>query len=319
MLLAAAGWLAWALLLPLTPARETFVLLPAGWSSRQIARELERDGVIRSARAFILLHYAQPKPTLKAGEYRFNTALNAVQVRGKLERGEIYAHTIVIPEGFNIFDIAQAVQQAGLGPATAFLQVARGDTALVRGFDPQATSLEGYLFPDTYQFTRVQTMHEMAQIMVRRFEQAARQIGLTANLHQVVTMASIVEKETAVPGERPVVASVYYNRLRRHMALGADPTVIYAALLKERYRGTIYQSDLQLDSAYNTYKYGGLPPGPIANPGIESLKAAMNPARSDYLYFVADGQGGHRFSSTYEEHARNVAAYRHRQQQNPAR
>jgi UPF0755 protein len=236
-----------------------------------------------------------------------------------LALGEIYTHTVVIPEGFNIFEVAQAVQQAGLGTADDFLAATRAEVGLVRGFDPQATSLEGYLFPDTYQFTRTQSMHDMVQVMVRRFEQESRQIGLSENVHAVVTMASIVEKETAIDSERPLVAGVYYNRLQRHMLLAADPTVVYAALLNQRYRGAIYQSDLQFDSAYNTYKHPGLPPGPVANPGIASLKAAMNPGRSDYLYFVADGQGGHRFTSSYEEHTRNVAAWRHRQRQSVKR
>jgi UPF0755 protein len=314
-----AAWLGWTLLVPLAPAHETSVLLPPGLHTRQIARRLEASGVIRSWRAFLLLHYCQRSRTLKAGEYRFDTPRNAVQVFGKLARGEIYTHTVVIPEGFNIFEVAQAMQQAGLGTADDFLAATRAEVGLARGFDPQATSLEGYLFPDTYQFTRTQSMHDMVQVMVRRFEQESRQIGLSENVHAVVTMASIVEKETAIDSERPLVAGVYYNRLQRHMALAADPTVVYAALLNQRYRGAIYQSDLQFDSAYNTYKHPGLPPGPVANPGIASLKAAMNPARSDYLYFVADGQGGHRFTSNYEEHTRNVASWRHRQRQSVKR
>ena len=148
--------------------------------------------------------------------------------------------------------------------------------------------------------------------MVHRFRQTAQKIGLLGrpDIHRIVTMASIVEKETAVPDERPLVASVYYNRLDRNMLLGADPTVIYAALLAGRYRGTIYQSDLQFDSPYNTYKYPGLPPGPIANPGAGSLEAAMHPAASEFLYFVSDNNGHHRFSRTAAEHDRNVAAYR---------
>ena len=183
---------------------------------------------------------------------------------------------------------------------------------LLHGIDPQAQSLEGYLFPDTYQFTRVDTVPEIAAAMVHRFRQAAQKIGLLGrpDIHRIVTMASIVEKETAVPDERPLVASVYYNRLDRNMALGADPSVIYAALLAGRYRGTIYQSDLQFDSPYNTYKYPGLPPGPIANPGLASLQAAMHPAQSEFLYFVSDNNGHHRFSRSLEEHAKNVAAYR---------
>jgi UPF0755 protein len=148
--------------------------------------------------------------------------------------------------------------------------------------------------------------------MVRRFRQEAHKIGLPGNAdtHRIVTMASIVEKETAVPEERSLVASVYYNRLARNMVLGADPSVVYAALLTGRYRGTIYQSDLQFDSPYNTYKYPGLPPGPIANPGVASLQAAMHPAQSDFLYFVSDNNGHHRFARTMEEHTRNVIAYR---------
>ncbi len=319
VILGFAAWLGWTFLVPLAPAHETFVLLPPGLPTRQIARRLEASGAIRSWRTFLLLHYCQRSRTLKAGEYRFDTPQNAVQVFGKLARGEIYTHTVVIPEGFNIFDVAQAMQQAGLGTADDFLAATRAEVGLVHGFDPQATSLEGYLFPDTYQFTRTQSMHDMMQVMVRRFEQESRQIGLHENVHAVVTMASIVEKETAIDSERPLVAGVYYNRLQRHMALGADPTVVYAALLNQRYRGAIYQSDLQFDSAYNTYKHPGLPPGPVANPGVASLKAAMNPAHTDYLYFVADGQGGHRFSSNYEEHTRNVAALRHLQRQSVKR
>lgn len=310
-----AAWLGWALFVPLAPARETFVLLPPGLHTRQIGQRLEASGIIRSGRAFLLLPYWWRWRTLKAGEYRFDAPENAVQVFGKLAKGEIYAHTVVIPEGFSIFDVAQAMQQAGLATASDFLAAARAEAGLARGFDPQATSLEGYLFPDTYQFTRTQSMHDMLQVMVRRFERESQQIGLSENVRAVVTMASIVEKETAIASERPLVAGVYYNRLQRHMPLAADPTVVYAALLNERYRGVIHQSDLQSDSAYNTYKHPGLPPGPIANPGIASLKAAMNPSRSNYLFFVADGQGGHRFSSNFEDHARNVADWRRWQRQ----
>ena len=184
--------------------------------------------------------------------------------------------------------------------------------ALLHGIDLQAKSLEGYLFPDTYQFTRIDSAHDIAAVMVHRFRQTAQKIGLLGNpdIHRMVTMASIVEKETAVAGERPLVASVYYNRLDRNMLLGADPTVIYAALLAGRYRGTIYQSDLQFESPYNTYKYPGLPPGPIANPGAGALEAAMHPATSEFLYFVSDNNGHHRFAHSAAEHDRNVAAYR---------
>jgi UPF0755 protein len=227
-------------------------------------------------------------------------------------KGDVYARTVVVPEGYNMYDIAGAVEQAGLGTAADFLTAAKGDLFLIAELDPRATSLEGYLFPDTYQFTRVDSAHEMVAAMVHHFRQEAQKIGLAENpnLHQVVTMASIVEKETADPQERPLVAGVYYNRLAKNMLLGADPSVVYAALLADRYRGTIYQSDLQFDSPYNTYKYPGLPPGPIANPGVASLRAALHPLPSQYLYFVSDNNGHHRFSQSLQEHTRNVATYR---------
>ena len=312
VVLAFALWFAWAALLPLKPSETKYVLLRPGWSTRHIARDLQREGVIRSSAAFLMLQYAEGLKTLKAGEYKFDQPASAMQVWRRLVRGDVYARTVVIPEGYNMFDIAAAVEQAGLGTAADFLTAAKGDVFLLREVDPNAQSLEGYLFPDTYQFTRIDSAHDMAAVMVHRFRQEAQKIGLLGNAdtHRVVTMASIVEKETAVPEERSLVAGVYYNRLARNMALGADPSVVYAALLAERYRGTIYQSDLQSDSQYNTYKYPGLPPGPIANPGVASLQAALHPAQSDFLYFVSDNNGHHRFARTMQEHARNVVAYR---------
>jgi UPF0755 protein len=306
------GWLYWAAFQLIAPAETKFVLLRPGWSVRHIAQTLQQEGVIRSAPAFLALHYALGKGSLKAGEYKFEVPASTLQVRDRLLRGDVFARTVVVPEGYNIFDIAQVVEQAGLGSAADFVAVAQHDTALVRDLDSEATSLEGYLFPDTYQFTRIDTMRDIASAMVHRFRQTAQKIGLSGNpnMHRIVTMASIVEKETAVPEERALVSGVYYNRLEKNMLLGADPTVIYAALLVGRYRGTIYQSDLQSDSPYNTYRFAGLPPGPIANPGAASLQAAMHPQKSEYLYFVSDAAGHHRFSSSAAEHERNVVAYR---------
>jgi UPF0755 protein len=307
-----AGWFVWAALLPLKPAQTTFVLLRPGWSTRHIAQALQREGVIRNSAAFLMLQYAEGVKTLKAGEYKFDEPASALDVWRRLVRGDVYARTVVVPEGYNIYDIAAVVEQAGLGSAADFIAVAQGDMLLVRDLDPNAETLEGYLFPDTYEFTRIDSAHDIAAAMVRRFRQEAQKIGLLGNpdMHRIVTMASIVEKETGAPEERPLVAGVYYNRLAKQMLLAADPTVIYAALLAGRYRGTIYQSDLQFDSPYNTYKYAGLPPGPIANPGVASLQAALHPARSDFLYFVSDNNGHHRFARSPQEHARNVASYR---------
>lgn len=312
LVLAFVIWFAWAAILPVTPSQTTFVLLRPGWSTRHIARNLQQQRVIRSSAAFLMVQYAKGLPTLKAGEYKFDQPANALEVWHRLVAGDVYARTVVVPEGFNMYDIAQAVEQAGLGPASDFITAAKSDTFLLRDVDPDAKTLEGYLFPDTYQFTRIDTAHDIVAAMVHRFKREAQTIGLlgNSNTHRIVTMASIVEKETADPKERPMVAAVYYNRLQRNMALAADPSVIYAALLAGRYRGTIYQSDLQYDSPYNTYRYPGLPPGPIANPGLASLQAAMHPARVDFLYFVSDNNGHHRFARSMEEHARNVAAYR---------
>jgi UPF0755 protein len=312
LVLAAGGWFAWAALVPVNPRGTKFVLLHQGWGARHIAQTLQHEGVIRSADAFLLLHYAMGKGSLKAGEYKFDAPETALEVRDRILRGDVFARYVVVPEGYNLYDIATVVEQAGLGSAADFVVVAKQDVFLLRDIDPQAQSLEGYLFPDTYQFTRIDTPHDIAAAMVHRFRQTAQKIGLLGrpDIHRIVTMASIVEKETAVPDERPLVASVYYNRLDRNMLLGADPTVIYAALISGRYRGTIYQSDLQFDSPYNTYKFPGLPPGPIANPGAGSLEAAMHPVASEFLYFVSDNNGHHRFSRTAAEHDRNVAAYR---------
>jgi UPF0755 protein len=309
--LAAAAWLAYGLLLPTGPkGEERLELLRPGSSARHIASDLENAGVIRSASAFLAWHYWRGLPTLKAGEYKFDHPAAAREVYARIVAGDIYVHTLVIPEGYNIFDIANAIQAAGLGSRDDFLTVARSDVSLISDLDPQAPSLEGYLFPDTYEFTRTQSLRDMAAVMVKRFRQESRQLGLTTDFHRVVTMASIVEKETAVATERPLVASVFYNRLHHHIILATDPSVIYAALLAGRYTGVIHQSDLQFDSAYNTYKRAGLPPGPICNAGRDSLQAAMQPANTDFLYFVSDSNGHHRFARTLEEHSRNVAAYR---------
>ncbi len=312
LVLTFAVWFGWAAVLPIQPQQPSFFLLRPGWSTRHIARDLQKQGIIRSSAAFLMVDYAKGLRTLKAGEYKFDQPASAFEVWRRLTQGDVYARTVVVPEGYNVFEIAAAVEQAGLGPASDFLIAARNDLFLIKDIDPDAKSLEGYLFPDTYQFTRINTSHEIAAAMVRRFRQEAQKIGLLTrpDIHRLVTMASIVEKETADPNERPLVAGVYYNRLNRNMALAADPSVIYAALLTGRYRGTIYASDLQYDSPYNTYKYPGLPPGPIANPGIASLQAAMHPKQTDYLYFVSDNNGHHRFARDLEEHARNVAAYR---------
>jgi UPF0755 protein len=310
-------------------------MLHPGYSTRRIASELKRAGVIRSEDAFILWHYLHRRRSLKAGEYLFEKPASANDVHRRLAHGDVYFHTVVVPEGFTMFDVAHAVEAAGLGPATDFLKVAQSDTALIADLAPNAHSLEGYLFPDTYEFSRMQTMEDMAAAMVKQFRQVAHQIGLTPaiaesvqggsgvplqqtsgsqvppdDIQRTVILASIVEKETSVPEERSLVASVYSNRLAKRIALDADPSIIYAELLSGTYQGGLHHADMQFRSPYNTYRNAGLPPGPIGNPGRSSLEAAMHPAPSDYYYFVADAAGHHRFAHTIEEHNKNVAAYR---------
>lgn len=310
LLVLAAIAAAYLVIVPAGPASQTFVLIKPKSPTRAIAAQLEKAGVIRSAYAFLAVHALKGRRTLKAGEYAFDHPASALEVYGRMARGDVYFHTVVIPEGYNIFDIAQSLETSGLTTKADFLAVARNERSLIADLDPQAPSLEGYLFPDTYHFSRTQSPKEMAAAMVKRFRQEAQALGLHADIHHVVTMASIVEKETAIPSERPMVAGVFENRLAKRIGLATDPSVIYAALLAGRYRGTIHQSDLAFDSPYNTYKYSGLPPGPIANPGRASLEAAMRPQRSDFLYFVADNKGGHNFARTIDEHNRNVANYR---------
>ena len=340
--LVAAALAAYVVYAPFGPAagagaNPTYVDIAPGTGTMAIARQLEHAGIIRSRFAFDLLR-AVKGGKLLAGEYRFDHPAPATQVYARILRGDVYTVPLTIPEGYNIFDIAQAVQSADLGSRDALLAAERADTFLISDLSPNAPSLEGYLFPDTYRFSRHTTPAEMLGAMVKRFRQVSAQLGLTppgsdrvphpsagegwdANSPPVantVILASLVEKEVSQDSERTLVAGVFLNRLAQGMPLATDPSVIYAALLQGRYRGAIYASDLQFDSPYNTYRNAGLPPGPICNPGIAALKAAIAPAHTDFLYFVADAQGHSRFSATLKEHSQQVQSYR-RALRNPAR
>jgi UPF0755 protein len=309
----AGGAAAWLLLEPFGPTTETFVEVTPGTSTARIGQQMQAAGVIRSRYAFEMLRLWK-HGTLRAGEYRFDHPAPAAEVYARIARGDVFTRAVTIPEGATIFDVAARMEQAGFGARQSFLASAAGQTDLVADLDPGAKSLEGYLFPDTYHLPRKATPEQICAAMVRRFRAAAAQLGLNKNVHAVVTLASLVERESAVDSERPLVASVFENRLAKGMPLMTDPSVIYGLQLQGRWRGTIYQSDLARDTAYNTYLHKGLPPGPIANPGVRSLRAAMQPATTDYLYFVAAGanpQGHSLFSSSLDEQNRNVAGYRH--------
>ena len=312
LLAASAAWFVYA---PFGPQVETFVEIPAGTGSSAIATRLERAGTIRSRYAFALYRRLHPG-TLQAGEYRFDHAATLPEVYDRIRRGDVFTISLTIPEGYNLYEIADAVQRAGLGTADAFFNAARHNTALITDLSPDAPSLEGYLFPDTYRFSRHVTPQQMLATMVKRFRQVAAQTGLPADpaSARIVTLASIIEKEVSVDSERPLVAGVFTNRLAKGIPLATDPTVVYAALREHRWHGVIHQSDLAFDSPWNTYRHPGLPPGPIASPGVAALRAALHPAQTDYLYFVADAQGHSRFSVDLEHHNQAVQAYRQARQ-----
>ncbi len=333
IVLAVVGFYGWV---PFGPAQETFVEIAPGTGSAGIAAQLEKAGVIRSRYAFEALRLALELRgrggTLKAGEYRFDHAAALTEVYDRLRRGDVFTVTVVVPEGFNIFDVAGAVAGAGLLQDTGdaknqFLQAEMQHVELVKQWSPQAKSVEGFLFPDTYRFGRHATAMQILATMTKRFGVEAARLGLSGaaahfpaaghgapeelgNIERVVTMASLVEKEVHLDGERPVVASVFENRLAAGMPLQTDPAVIYASLLRGTWTGVIHQSELHSDSPYNTYAHAGLPPGPICNPGVAAMKAAMHPATTDYLYFVADANGATRFAKDLAGHNANVAEYR---------
>lgn len=295
-------------------AQEVVLEIPRGTSTSNIADQLTTAGVIRYPWQFLTLRTVRTGAKLQAGEYRFSKPASAWDVYDRMVRGDVLHYELTIPEGHNVFDIAASVDQLKFIKGSDFLKIARSP-ALIRDLAPDAPSLEGYLFPSTYRLTRHTTADQLCRMMTDLFRKRWHEIqlpGHEVDVNRTVTLASLIEKETGVASERPKVASVYANRLRLHMALDCDPTTIYASLLENRYRGVIHKSDLESQNAYNTYRHPGLPPGPIANPGLASLRAAIAPAETNYLYFVArpDGSGGHNFATSLAEHSRNVATYR---------
>jgi UPF0755 protein len=296
-------------------SQDVFIELEHGTGTKQLAASLEQRGVIRSRYAFLIWRALHPSAPLQAGEYHFDKRLTPGDVFEKIRRGEIYYEQLVVPEGSNIFDIAELLKSLRSPEPDAFIRAAR-NPQLIHDLDPTAPDLEGYLFPASYRVTRKTTAAQLCQLMTEEFRRNWAKLtgGETgADVHKTVTLASLVEKETAVPTERPIIAAVFSNRIRLNMALQCDPTVVYAALRNNRYRGTIFRSDLASGDPYNTYIHLGLPPGPIANPGIASLRAALQPAEVGYLYFVArpGATGHHQFSTTLSEHEVAVQQFRH--------
>jgi UPF0755 protein len=291
---------------------EQFVDIAPGTGAAAIGRRLAEAGVVRDAQTFrAALWLSGRARELKAGEYRFDREASPLEVIDRLARGDVYKRLITFREGLTIPEMAQVFEERGFGPAADFEKAAR-KAALIAELDPAATDLEGYLFPETYALPRGTSADELVGQMVGLFKRLyaeplraeAAAAGLTTR--QVVTLASLVEKETARAEERPLVAAVYRNRVKIGMGMQADPTVIFALQRAGRYDGNLSREDLQFDSPYNTYRYAGLPPGPIASPGLASIEAAVRPAPVQHLYFVSRNDGSHVFADTLAEHNRNV-------------
>ncbi len=303
-----AGWISFLLFAPLRTG-ETFVDLPAGTSAHDMARALQNAGVVRSRYAFLLLRLLKGG-RLKAGEYRFVNAASTAAIYARIQSGDVYTRTVAIPEGYNLFEIAHAFEAAGLAPASAFISAAEANVDLIAAWSPHAASLEGFLYPDTYRFSRHSSLRAMQETMVKRFRAAAAKLALTTDVLGAVTLASLVEKEVRFDDERGLAAGVFSNRLAHGMPLQTDPSIVYAAQRAGRWTGTIHRSDLQFESPYNTYLHRGLPPGPICSPGAAALAAAMHPSVTSNFYFVADANGHTLFSTSLKEHVAKVAAYR---------
>lgn len=322
LLVAGAAAATWALVRErtTTPYRafegdEQFVDIPAGASAPEIGRRLIDAGIIRDELTFRLaLWRAGEAHLLRAGEYRFDRPMTPLEVVDKIHRGDVHQYRVTFPEGLIIPEMAALFEARGLGTAESFAEAA-ADPSPVSAFDDRAQDLEGYLFPETYSLPRDVPASRLVRLMVDRFEdafphelrEAVAARGLT--VREAVTLASLVEKETAKPEERPIVAGVYVNRLRIGMGLQCDPTVIYALQRAGLYDGNLTREDLAFDSPYNTYRYAGLPPGPIAAPGRGALEAAVRPADVEYLYFVSRNDGSHVFAETLAQHNANVHEY----------
>jgi len=316
---AAAGYVWYSIEKPYgkIPADGLYVDIPHGVSRRAVAHILKKAGVIRNSFAFEFYARRHPKRTLEAGEYLFERPLAGKEVFWKLANGEVYQQPFTVREGETIFDIAHDLEAAKYLTTDDFLKAAQ-DPSEIKDLFPGAKTLEGFLFPATYNLPKHAPAQELTGMMVRKFREALANVLPNGNagsdppglsIASMVTLASLVERETPKPDERPLVAGVFTNRLAKNMPLQCDPTVIYALQLDDDYKGTLTLKDLRIDSPYNTYTNKGLPPGPIGNPGEVALRAALHPAETTYLYFVANTQGGHFFASTLAEHNKNVAKY----------
>jgi UPF0755 protein len=299
-------------------APEQIINIPEGLGIKTISRSLKSAGLIRNATAFYLLGVVQGKSSLKAGEYNLNPGMTPFEILEILKQGRVVQHKITIPEGFNIFQIANLLREKGLSDKETFLNLC-SDPNILEYWEIKGTTTEGYLFPETYFFSKGISERRILDAMIRNFwnifkpemREKAKELGFT--VHKIVTLASLIEKETALPEERSLISAVFHNRLKERIRLQCDPTVIYGL---KNFNGNLTKKDLLKKTPYNTYKKRGLPPGPIANPGLGCLKAALYPANVRYKYFVSRNDGSHEFSETLRQHNRAVLKYQKRRTRN---
>jgi UPF0755 protein len=315
VILVILGVIVYQLYIPLDrrSSRVKVIEVSKGMNALRIARLLKEEKLIKNDLAFrILARIKKVENRLHAGEYDLSASMSLIRIFSRLEKGTILVHSFTIPEGFNIRQIARLLKEEGLADKERFISLT-ADPKFISRFGLPGENLEGYLFPDTYKVSRGLPEEEIIKLMVSQFKEAvtprdrdrAKKLGFT--FAEIITLASIIEKETSAPQERALIAAVFHNRLRAKRPLQADPTVIYA--LGEDFDGNLRKKDLKIDSPYNTYKYRGLPPGPIANPGEKAIQAVLYPADVDYLYFVSRNDGTHEFSCTLEEH--NMAVWKY--------
>lgn len=313
------GIIIYQLYIPLDskPPQIKVIEISKGMNAKEIAHRLKKEGLIKNGLVFrVLAKVKGVENRLQAGEYELSSSLNLSRILSKIKKGEVLARPFTIPEGYNIYQIAQILEEKGLAEKRRFIALTE-DAKFISRFGIQAKSLEGYLFPETYRVSKGMEEKEIIKLMISQFNKAvteedrkrAKEIGFT--FHQIIILASIIEKETSAVEERALISAVFHNRLKAKRPLQADPTVIYA--LGEVFNGNLKKEHLRIDSPYNTYRYRGLPLGPIGNPGKKAIQAALYPADVGYLYFVSRNDGTHKFSSSLEEHNRAVWKYQKRQ------
>ena len=320
ILIAGAGIARYLMIAPYKGYRapKIAITIPAGSSVNLIARMLSKQGIIRHPLLLkSIFIFRKTEGQSKAGDYVYDRALSPLEVYDKLMKGEMYYNVITVPEGSNLFDISAIVEAKSVGSPGEFERSLKSKEVLsiLHSIVPEVLSAEGFLFPETYFLGKADGPQRLLLVMLGQFrkhyggqeQERAKALGLTTV--EVITLASLIEKETAQPSERPLISGVFHNRLKRSMLLQCDPTVIYAMLLAGEFNGPILRQDLQRDSPYNTYLHSGLPPGPICNPGAASIQAALYPQDTDKLYFVSKNDGTHYFAATLEEHNRAVQQY----------